>query len=139
MVMIPVKREMSYVQRERAAKDAREARIEDKLDLGNQLRRKVRAAHVGLVQVNDVADREWHKANDPIPAPRAFGGALMHPTRVKALAKLLVDLGWPDDPKAPCEPVPTLEETLAAATADAKAELAEAERAYAAYEAGKHD
>jgi hypothetical protein len=138
--MIPTnRRPLSHIARERLAKEAAEARHLDRTDEGNVLRRNVRAAHVGLVQVADVADREWHRANDPIPAPRAFGGALMHPTRVKALAKLLVDLGWPDDPKAPCEPVPTLEEVLAAATAEAKRELADAERAYAAYEAGKHD
>ena len=129
--------EPSYIARQHMARDAAEARHADRVNEANVLRRQARAAHVALTQVTAVAGRDWHAQNDPIPAPKAFGGLPMHPTRVAALTRLLADLGWSDDPREPCERVPTLAAMIEAATVGAKRDLSDAEHALLEYEADR--
>jgi len=127
----------SFVARMNIAKDVADARHADKVDLGNRLRRQVRAEHVALTQVSVVADREWHAANDPVTGPAAVGGGRVHPSRVRALAAFVADQGWSDNPADPVEPIASLAETIETMTRESRERLAAAEAAMLEHDAAR--
>lgn len=127
----------SFMSRQHMARDAAEAKHLDRIDAGNIIKRRVRAAGMALSSVRDAASREWDRQNSPIPAPRAFGGREMHPSRVRILSQLVAELGWSDDPREACEPMPSLDDLAGEEMTRALAELAEAEADAAAYEANR--
>jgi hypothetical protein len=129
----------SFIARAHAAAVEADLRKADREDPHKNLIRQHRAELIGCTHVEGEAARQWHAANDPVPAPAGCGGGRVHPSRADALAEFIQSQGWPDDPTAPITPVPSLPETIETVTAEAKARVAATEKALAEYERTMRD